>query len=414
MAPPSNFPASASEELSENLRCLDRFAPNQRRAAGEIEVYDLFSGAGGLSAGFEIAGRNGLDFRVAGAAELDSASNATFESNLGVKPLELDLSQVVSESDISDFCGQIVAGTHQRRVVIGGPPCQGFSAHSKRTGHSNDPRNSLVATFGTLAVALEPEVILMENVPEILSQRHWRHFEDFKRVLEDAGYQVRAQIHDLAEFGVPQHRYRALIVGSKSGFEMPSPILSQSSVRTVRDAIGALEEISPASPSRVDPMHRCSRHKKTTIRTIKQVPKDGGSRPKGVGPECLERVDGFRDVYGRLAWDRPANTITGSARNPASGRFVHPEQHRGLSIREAALIQGFPSRYFFEGSFDSKFSQIGNAVPPLFGLAIAKQVNENLRYANAEEDPRYRDIVTPTSDSFSSGIAALKSAQVAV
>src|SRR5205823_10383420 len=123
-----------------------------------------------------------------------------------------------------------------------------------------------------------------------------------------------------------------------------------------------------------DRMHRSAGHRKTTIKTIRAVPKNGGSRPPGVGPKCLDRIKGFSDVYGRLYWDKPSVTITHYARNPASGRFVHPQQDRGLTMREAALLQSFPMDFKFVGAFDSIFKQIGEAVPPKFSSAIAVNV----------------------------------------
>ncbi|MFR1479732.1 MAG: DNA cytosine methyltransferase, partial [Hydrogeniiclostridium mannosilyticum] len=120
--------------------------------------------------------------------------------------------------------------------------------------------------------------------------------------------------------------------------------------------------------------HKSAAHKQSTIDVIRQVPHDGGSRPEGVGPECLDRVRGFYDVYGRLYWDKPSITITHYARNPASGRYTHPEQDRGLTAREAALLQSFPNGFEFTGKSDDIYRQIGEAVPPLLSSAIAANI----------------------------------------
>jgi DNA (cytosine-5)-methyltransferase 1 len=144
------------------------------------------------------------------------------------------------------------------------------------------------------------------------------------------------------------------------------------------------------------------------------IPKDGGSRPTGVGPKCLDRVRGFYDVYGRLAWDRPAITITHYARNPASGRYVHPEQDRGLTIREAALLQSFPKGFQFCGGFDSVFKQIGEAVPPRFAAAVASSCVIELLSREPTVDELWqavRPVTSPVSSSFSSVIAGLKMAR---
>ena len=192
---------------------------------------------------------------------------------------------------------------------------------------------------------------------------------------------------------------------------MPELVPTHDSERfiSVRQAIGHLEPVKPGEIG-LDPMHFCANHRNSTVETIKQVPRDGGSRPPGVGPKCLAKVDGYRDVYGRLAWDRPAVTVTASARNPASGRFSHPEQDRGLTVREAALLQGFPHNFIFEGSFDEKFLQIGNAVPPRFSLclaeAVAKFFARTAKHIRPVEGTYQHPL--PLRNSFSSAIFAYK------
>ena len=155
-----------------------------------------------------------------------------------------------------------------------------------------------------------------------------------------------------------------------------------------------------------DPMHMTSRHRKETIDILKQVPKDGGNRPRGIGPQCLDKVEGFYDVYGRLAWDKTAVTITARCRTPSCGRFVHPDQDRGLSVREAALLQGFPADFYFEGPFDDKYKQIGNAVSPIFSTALAGHVLTMLAGKNHAE--KEEPITEPTFGSYSGMIAHVK------
>ena len=370
-------------------------------ADGPIDVVDLFCGCGGLSVGFEHVGRLVPSFRLAGAADIDAAAIATYQSNLPIQPRETDLLEVASSpARIDEFIAGLALRPGARLVVVGGPPCQGFSAHGKKLRRGDDDRNRLVDAFARIVLRLDPDFVVMENVPELLSRKHWPRFEALRASLAP-NLQVRAQVHNLAGFGVPQARFRALVVASPSPFRMPEPYLDGSQYRTVRDA---------GTPYDDDPMHVCTRHRSSTVDTIKRIPLDGGSRPAGVGPACLDRVDGYRDVYGRLYWDRPANTITGFSRNPASGRYVHPEQHRGLSIREAALLQSFPASWHFEGSFDHRFIQIGNAVPPAFAAFLAAHVFQEL-----EADARHLhdremavDMEAPCSNSFSSGIAGRK------
>jgi DNA (cytosine-5)-methyltransferase 1 len=348
-------------------------------------------------------------YRLAGAADIDPWAIATYTANLPITPKRVDLAQATSSEDALD---QFVADLHLRSgsplVLVGGPPCQGFSAHRKKDGKPHDPRNDLVQAFATIVARLKPDIMVMENVPEVLAKKHWNQFEQLKQTLLDMGYFLKVQIHNLASFGVPQERFRALIIASKRPLSMPVGFLDGDHFRTVREAIGLLPAIEPGQPNDCDPMHVCSRHKKSTVETICAVSPNGGNRPKGVGPECLDRVDGFRDVYGRMFWDKPANTITAYARNPASGRFAHPDQHRGLTIREASLLQGFPRNFEFQGPFDQKFVQIGNAVPPIFSAYLASHLlGELLIKENSSADAHSREI-HPTSDSFSSGIAGRK------
>lgn len=392
------------------IKTKGAFSLGKKKAAnGEYQIIDLFCGCGGLSAGFEAFGQRCGGFKLVGAADLDEVATATYAENLPIKPLVADLSAVARSKTSGDLIDMFGINPDKPLIVIGGPPCQGFSAHRKKHGDTDDSRNGLVIAFATIAVRLQPEFIIFENVPEVLSKKNWALFKQLSRILKNNGYNVRAQVHNLASFGVPQDRFRALIIARKSWFKMPSFILRREEYRTVRDAIEHLAHVKPGEVGK-DSMHFCAGHKQSTIDVIKAVPKNGGSRPVGVGPKCLQRVDGFRDVYGRMYWDRPANTITANSRNPAGGRYVHPEQNRGLTVREAALLQGFPKDYLFAGSFDEKFRQIGNAVPPIFAAMLAASIWENLMLNSNESNTEdcSLDLSEPLSNSFSSGIAGRK------
>lgn len=393
------------------LSALSTLDPAGRAASGPIDVVDLFCGCGGLSCGFEVVGRMVRSYRLAAAVDIDPWAVQSYAANLPITPLETDLAAAVdSEAALRALIRRLSLRDRAPLVLVGGPPCQGFSAHRKKDGKPNDHRNSLIEVFARIAARLEPEVVVLENVPELLAKQHWGQFEAFRQTLIKSGYCVRAQIHNLAAFGVPQERFRALVVASKRPWCMPVGFLGPEAYRTVRDTIAWLPPVESGRPCSTDPMHVCTRHRQSTIDTIRRVPCDGGRRPAGVGPGCLDRVDGFRDVYGRMYWDRPANTITAYARNPASGRYVHPEQDRGLTIREAALLQGFPRRFVFRGPFDHKFLQIGNAVPPIFAAYLAAHLLGELN-ASDIPDPGVdgvQDVLHPTSNSFSSGIAGRK------
>ena len=189
---------------------------------------------------------------------------------------------------------------------------------------------------------------------------------------------------------------------------MPVERLKPAEFVTVRQAFAGLAPVKAGQSSPGDSMHKCANHRRETIEVIRAVPHDGGSRPKGVGPRCLQGFKGFADVYGRLRWSKPSITITHYARNPASGRFVHPDQDRGLTMREAARLQSFPDGYAFTGGFDDVFRQIGEAVPPLMSASVAACVLANLK-GESDLGGNKKEIVTkPVNDSFAGVIAGIK------
>ncbi|MEK4630510.1 DNA cytosine methyltransferase [Solibacillus sp. FSL R7-0682] len=337
---------------------------------GSIQVVDFFSGCGGISSGFKAFSTIINSFEEVCAIDNDIKANSTFKENLGLTPLELDINTLV-DLNSRDLYKILNINPSKPLLIIGCAPCQGFSAHSKKLKVTNDTRNTLVGKFANIAKKLNPDFIVMENVPELLSKKYWSNFEEFETTFLESGYNVRARVYNMADFGIPQARHRSIVLASKRKFLMPEGFLKPNQYQTVRDAIGHLPPIEPGIPSPTDPFHVTAKHQKSTIETIKSVPKNGGNRPIGSGPQCLDKVKGFSDVYGRLSWDKPAITMTNYARNPASGRFVHPEQDRGLSVREVSLIQGFPQNYKFLGNFDEKYRQIGNSVPPRFATYLA-------------------------------------------
>jgi DNA (cytosine-5)-methyltransferase 1 len=382
------------------------------QSGGYIDVVDLFSGCGGMSYGFRAIGDIVKSYRIVAAADIDEHANSTYFRNIGVRPMCVDLRHVAQSPDsIKQFGAKLPRSKGAPLVLVGCAPCQGFSSHRKKHWHRPvDDRNSLIASFARIAATLQPNVVIMENVPDLLSYKYWHFYEFLKSILEESGYTVRARIINSAGFGVPQERFRAIVIAMKRSFEMVKPYLAPSKFRTVRDAIGSLPVVKPGVMDARDPMHQTTNHRHSTIATIKRVPKNGGNRPAGAGPKCLDRIRGFYDVYGRLFWDKPAITITGYSRNPASGRYVHPDQDRGLSIREAALLQGFPKKFVFDGPFDDKFMQIGNAVPPAFSAYLAGYLlSEMVGKHNQKQLSFEEDINQPLSNSFSSVIAGMKS-----
>ena len=338
-----------------------------------VNVVDFFCCAGGMSLGF--ASLKDI-YTIRGGVDINPISLSAYKKNYQVPTIEADIASMYGDIDTIKKIFNISSDNNKPLVLIGCAPCQGFSAHRKvKQERPEDLRNTLIGAFADLAVELNPDFVVMENVPEILTGKYRSHYDEAKNVFQSNGYHVVQKVYNAAGFGVPQARTRAIIVASKYiDFELPEEILSEQNYVTVRDAIGDLPPVAAGQICKSDALHRCSAHRQSTIDVIKAVPHDGGSRPSGIGPKCLEKIKGFYDVYGRLAWDKPSITITQYARNPASGRFSHPEQDRGLTIREAARLQSFPDGYVWEGSLGEKFKQIGEAVPPLLALAIATQI----------------------------------------
>ena len=394
---------------------LASFLPLTREAYfnNPIQVIDFFSGAGGTSLGFAALNNVVPAFKMLGGCDINRVSAETYSRNFGTPIICEDIVRLANEDRaLEELLDTIGYDSNKSTVLIGCAPCQGFSSHRKRHwDKEDDVRNSLVMAFASIVRKIMPDVIIMENVPEFLSKKYWHYFSAAKKCYEQLGYTVKEQIYNAASFGVPQDRFRTIVIGMKKEFLLPEGFLKPSEYRTVRDAISKLPTVAAGIADPNDPMHKSAAHKKSTIDVIKQVPHDGGSRPEGIGPACLDRVKGFSDVYGRLYWDKPSITITHYARNPASGRFTHPEQDRGLTAREAALLQSFPNEFEFTGKSDDIYRQIGEAVPPMLSSAVAANVLIELLSIEPNDDEialSPQSINEPVSSSYSSVIAGIK------
>lgn len=367
----------------------------------KFQVLDMFSGCGGLSWGFHKRPDN---FKVCGAIDIDPYANKTYEKNYSVPARNIDI-ETVNGFELTKIFN---IDSKKPLIVIGGPPCQGFSSHKKKDKRL-DARNSLVAKYAELCCELNAEIIIIENVPDLFTEKHWHHFLSARDILIAKGYEVNATIVNMAEYGVPQERFRAVVIASKIGsIFVPKGFLNRHEFKTVRDAIEKLPPLEPGGICLEDSMHFTSKHRAETIEIFKSIPKNGGSRPIGVGPKCLDKVNGFSDVYGRLYWDQPSVTITARCRTPSCGRFTHPEQNRGLSVREAALLQGFPASFLFEGPFDDKYKQIGNAVPPIFSDYLASNILKQLEKNKITTEVSPVTVTKPIGKSFSTLISFIK------
>lgn len=331
----------------------------------EYRAVDLFSGCGGLTQGLRQAG-----FTVVGAVEIDPLAVSTYAANhpeVAVK--QADIGTV----DPAAFMAELGLVAGDLDLLCGCPPCQGFSNIRTKNGsrRNRDKRNGLSSEMLRFAKVLRPRAVMMENVPGLIKHSS---FKNLCSGLRRMGYKVHAQVVDVQHFAVPQRR-RRLILLAGLGFDIALAPLARTN-RSVRDAIGKLLPPGATGDTLHDYPERRSEH---VMRIIRDIPKDGGSRtdlPESRQLDCHKNCDGFHDIYGRMAWDDVAPTITGGCFNPSKGRFLHPEQDRAITLREAALLQTFPRGYLFDLSAGKEAAalMIGNALPPEFIRRQATQV----------------------------------------
>ena len=332
---------------------------------------DLFAGCGGLSQGLKEA-----SFRVVAAVELDLKARATYALNHADVPLVGADIRKVSAAQIFRETG-LKRG--QLDLLAGCPPCQGFSTLRAKNGQAiaADSRNDLIDEFSRLALALRPKLVMMENVPALSK---FNKFNSLVKRLELGGYSVTFKIVDVRYFGVPQRRKRLILSASRVGLPRLASALNMK--KSVRDAIGSLARAGESG----DALHDLP-VKNRTARVqamIDSIPKDGGSRhtlPAYMQLACHARTSGFNDVYGRMKWDDVAPTITSGCTNPSKGRFIHPQENRPITLREASLLQGFPADYQFDvlHGKEAIALMIGNALPPAFIAAQGRSMAEGLR-----------------------------------
>ena len=348
----------------------------KKKSDNKPTAVDLFSGCGGLTVGLKKAG-----FKVLGAVDVDPLSIRTYQANhKDVAVWEMDIRHL-QPAEVKSTLGLRKGALD---LLTGCPPCQGFSALRTLNGSFvvDDPRNDLLFEFLRFVEALRPRTVMMENVPGLAEDGR---FASFCSRMRKVGYLGDPRILDAAEYGVPQRRRRLIYLAA---FRMEIPFAGRVCKRkTVQDAIGGLPKAGDSN----DPVHDIrEKRSRRIMELIRRIPKDGGSRtdlPKEDQLDCHKRCNGFKDVYGRMAWGDVAPTITSGCFNPSKGRFLHPEEDRAITLREAALLQGFPPRYKFPavGSKSAVALMIGNALPPPFITAHARMIRNTLRKLNIEK-----------------------------
>ena len=381
------------------------------------KAIDLFCGCGGISVGLKEAG-----FEIVAGIDIEKKYLTSFKHNFpDARALNADIT-TVSPREFMQTVG-IVPG--ELDILVGGPPCQGFSKNVPRKyRYLEDPKNLLVKYFLDYCEVLQPKMVLIENVAEMKNGFEEAYSQEIIKRLQEDGYTVTAVVLNSADFGVPQRRRRAFFMANRYDikFKAPTPthraieksdnktidLFSQPAHVSVWDAIGDLPNVEHGQGLELTPYPNQPQTKyQALMRGSKQAVKNHIARKladkqyqrlasiaPGQGhkdlPEHLQTKGGYSGAYGRLTKDMVAPTITRWVFHPGSGRWGHPEDIRTITIREAARIQSFPDDFEFVGSYTDQAGQLGNAVPPLLAQAIVENMKNQLsafkKEVNASQD----------------------------
>ena len=335
-----------------------------------LTAIDLFCGCGGTTIGLKAA-----NYSVVCAIDLATAPLEAFKVN---HPEVLVKQQDIQLIDCKSLMSELSLKQGSLDLLAGCPPCQGFSSMRTKNGKFKicDDRNDLISEFYRFTKALLPKSVMLENVPGLKDSSQ---FDQFLIDMNNLGYLGEWQVLNAKDFGVPQRRRRLIYV---AGYKQTVSISAEKNDPiSVRDALGEL----PKSGKSGDYIHDLPEKRTERIREmIALVPKNGGSRselPEEFVLPCHKRNPaGFKDVYGRMAWDSPSPTITGGCASPSKGRFLHPEENRCITMREAAILQGFPPNYIFPNNLTKgKLAlMIGNALPAPFIAAHAEDIKSQI------------------------------------
>jgi DNA (cytosine-5)-methyltransferase 1 len=335
-------------------------------------VVDVFCGVGGLTHGFVKEG-----FRVVAGFDSDGSCQYAYEKNNSTKFIE---------KDVAELTGKEVKALYPKgdiRILVGCAPCTPFSKYTQ--GQSID-KWRLLREFRRVILEVKPDVISMENVPELA--RH-RAFSRFISALEDAGYYISYSVVFCPDYGIPQSRRRLVLLASHFGeIKLLKKTHRKSQYRTVRDQIGRMPRLRAGQAHPQDRLHASRSLTEINLKRLKATPQGGSwaDWSEDLQLKCHRKSSGktYRSIYGRMIWDDLAPTLTTHCTGIGNGRFGHPAQNRAISLREAALLQTFPRRYKFVKPRAPLYNkivsrQIGNAVPVRLGRIIARSIKRHLQ-----------------------------------
>ncbi|EGO5081323.1 DNA cytosine methyltransferase [Enterococcus faecalis] len=348
------------------------------------KVIDLFAGVGGMSLGFEQCG-----YEIVLANEYDkSIANAYKANHKNTKMIVGDIVELDLEAVFSPFIGKI-------DVIIGGPPCQGFSQKGQRKS-INDDRNFLFKYFVSVVNLVKPKYFVMENVPNLLTAENGYFKKEIYDLFGSLGYTLNSGVLNAADYGVPQNRKRAIIIG-KLGDELvklPKPNFEKITIWQAISDLSYLEsgegidesdyQMAPNSEyqrqlrknSNTLKNHKATNHSKLALERLKLIPQNGG---RDSLPEKHLTKSIYSGTWTRMKKNEQSVTITTRFDTPSSGKFTHPFLNRAITVREAARIQSFPDNFIFVGTKTSQMKQVGNAVPPKLANTLAKTILNDMR-----------------------------------
>ena len=346
----------------------------------DFTAIDMFCGVGGLTHGL-IKG----DIKVVAGYDLDKSCEYAFNKNNAATFIPKDIKEVTID-ELNKHFGE------KRKILVGCAPCQPFSSHSnkiktKKDIASEDDRWRLIYEFKRLIEGTQPEIISMENVPQLIKHQV---FEDFVSSLRENGYYISNYAKPIycPNYGIAQKRQRLVLLASKLGeIELISPTHQKDNYVPIKEVIGKLKAIKDGEKDEKDPLHRARKLSPLNLQRIKQL-KEGENwtnLSEDLISPCHKTEKGktFTIAYGRMKWNEPSPTITTHCIGFSNGRFGHPVQDRAISLREAALLQSFPIHYDFidnekPTNITNLARHIGNAVPPRLGEIIAESIKKHL------------------------------------
>jgi len=347
----------------------------------KVATVDLFCGVGGLTHGLKKAG-----IKVRAGIDLDKSCKYAYETNNKAKFIGEDISKINGD-DLAEFWKQ-----DEIKILVGCAPCQPFSSHSNKIkGKESGDKWNLLNEFLRIIEETNPSIISMENVPNLSNKDV---FTNFVNKLQKSGYHVSFKNVFCPDYGIPQKRRRLVLLASKFGdiFLIP-PTHKPENYKTVKDVIVHLEKIESGEKSKTDKLHFTTKLTDINLKRIKASSPNGSweNWDENLKLNCHKKETGktYKSVYGRMSWNEPSPTITTQFYNYGTGRFGHPEQDRALTIREASILQTFPTDYkFVEKDTDVLLKKIGthigNAVPVELGYVIGKSIIKHLNIVDYE------------------------------